>query len=534
MTRSLLRRSRLVAALLGIGLLASACGGAEDIARADDRTTPTSPDTSTQPPPTPSDPTGPGELPDGFGEGPQGQGMRRFLDQTLDWTDCGNGNECATVSVPLDYDRPNGQAISIAVKRDPADDQANRIGSLFINPGGPGGSGVDYVDFVGFDDVVANVYDVVGFDPRGVGRSTPVDCVSDADLDAYIASDPTPDDAAEVEEMEDIWTDFSEGCVERSGPLVEHMSTVEVARDIDLMRQLLGDDSLYYFGASYGTYIGATYAGLFPQNVGRLVLDGAVNPLEERRQTHIDQAAGFEKALTAYLEYCVGEGDCPLGDDVEGARQRLIDLLAEIDTDPLPTSTDREVTEGLAFLGVVYPLYSRDLWSYETASLAEAVDGSGDTMLLLADLYSQRKADGTYQSNSSEAQPAVNCLDHPEDESLAEIEAGGEDFIEASPVFGPAAQWWSYGCSNWPVSSTEEVPDFSVPGAAPIVVVGTTRDPATPYESAVELAEILDSGVLLTRDGDGHTAYGMGNQCINDAINSYLVEGTPPTDGTTC
>ncbi len=296
----------------------------------------------------------------------------------------------------------------------------------------------------------------------------------------------------------------------------------------------MGDDKLTYFGASYGTYIGATYAALFPEKVGRLVLDGAVDPLAKPRQNAINQAAGFDVALTAYLEDCVASGDCPLGDSVDGARDRLIQLFKDIDASPLPTSSGRELTEGLAFLGVIVPLYSRDSWSYLTTALEEAVDGNGDTLLFLADAYTERTPDGTYPNNSLEVQSAVNCLDHPENATLEEIESGGSDFTKKAPVFGQAAQWWPYACSNWPVKPTEPQPDYSAEGAAPILVVGTTRDPATPYEQSVRLAEELDSGVLLSRDGDGHTAYGAGNQCIDDAINTYLVEGTPPPDGKEC
>ncbi|MEJ7689556.1 MAG: alpha/beta hydrolase [Nocardioidaceae bacterium] len=212
----------------------------------------------------------------------------------------------------------------------------------------------------------------------------------------------------------------------------------------------------------------------------------------------------------------------------------MVELFQQLDQNPLPTSGDREVTEGLAFYGVIVPLYSRDSWSYLTQALQEAVDGKGDTLLLLADAYTERQPDGSYPNNALEVQSAVNCLDHPENETVQEIESNGGDFTAKAPVFGQAAMWWPYACSNWPVQPTEEQPDFSAKGAAPIVVVGTTRDPATPYEQSVKLADELDSGVLLSRDGDGHTAYGAGNTCIDDAINTYLSQGTPPTDGKEC
>lgn len=483
-------------------------------------------------PPTPTDLT-PG-LPEGFGEGPPGTGVQRFYQQQVTWSECDVGGECADIWVPLDYADPDGPAITIKAKREPAGDPGRRLGSLLINPGGPGGSGIDYLDYAAFDSSITDAYDIVGFDPRGVARSTPVDCLSDEGLDAYVAADPTPDDAGEVEQFRQTWSTYTDGCVQNSGPLLEHVSTVEVARDMDIIREVVGDKRLHYFGASYGTYIGATYAALFPKNVDRMVLDGAVDPLAEPRTTAINQAAGFDKALTAYLEYCVDEGNCPLGDDVSAARQRLIQLFEDIDESPLPTSSGREVTEGLAFLGVIVPLYSRDTWYIETTALEEAVNGSGDTLLLLADAYTERQSDGSYLNNGIEVQSAVNCLDHPENESLSEIEAGGRQFLKRSPTFGQAAMWWPYACSNWPATAAEPQPDYSAKGAPPIVVVGTTRDPATPYEQSVKLAKELDSGVLLSRDGDGHTAYGAGNACIDDAINTYLVTGKPPADKTTC
>jgi pimeloyl-ACP methyl ester carboxylesterase len=531
------RRLRAVAAAAAL-LAIAGCGGAQDVLDGASATsTPSASDRGQSPVSTPPT-SGPSTsssaaLPDGFGDGPQGKGLQRFYDQKVTWSSCEDG-QCASIWVPLDYGDPDGQAITIKAKRDPATDPAKKRGTLLINPGGPGGSGIDFLSYIGLDPSVTSVYDVLGFDPRGVGRSTPVDCLSDADLDTYVASDPTPDDQAEVKDFEDLWSHFTQGCVEKSGPLLQHVSTVEVARDMDVIRAVVGDKKLNYFGASYGTYIGATYAGLFPKKVDRMVLDGAVDPLAEPHDSELAQAVGFDDALTAYLRYCVGQGSCPLGGSVDAARERLIQLFKDLDAHPLSTSGDREVTEGLAFLGVIVPLYARSSWPYLTQALQQALSGSGDTLLFLADAYTQRKADGTYPNNSLEVQSAVNCLDHPESESVQQIESDRQEFVDKAPVFGPAAMWWPYACSTWPVQPTEKQPDFSAPGAAPIVVVGTTRDPATPYQQAVNLAHELDSGVLLSRDGDGHTAYGAGNPCINDAVNTYLAQGTPPADGTRC
>ncbi len=545
--------ARALAALAALVLLAG-CSSAESLAGAEDSTspsttsaapatpspspTPTSP-TAVQSSPAPSTPATTGGSSDkypikGEGEGPPGKGLQRFYQQDVKWSNCGGGAQCASIWVPLDYAHPDGTAITLKAKRDPATDRADRVGSLFINPGGPGGSGIKYLSYVGFPKRVTDVYDVVGFDPRGVGSSTPIDCVSDKFLDKYVASDPSPDNPAEIKQMQHLWKRFTEGCVKRSGKLLKHVSTIEAAKDMDILRAVVGDKKLHYFGASYGTYLGATYAALFPRKVGRMVLDGAVDPLESPLKAEIGQARGFERALTAYLKYCISQGKCPLGMTVPGAKDRLNQLFHQIDQHPLPTQDGRKLTEGLAFLGLIVPLYARNNWSYETQALREALSGTGNLFLRLSDIYTSRSPSGHYTDNSMEVQSAVNCLDKPQHASISDIMAGKKAFLKASPTFGPVAMWWPYACSHWPVKSSLPQPDYSAKGAPPIVVIGTTRDPATPYQQAVRLSKELDSGVLLSRDGDGHTAYNSGNTCIDSAVNTYLVTGDPPKDGTMC
>jgi pimeloyl-ACP methyl ester carboxylesterase len=521
-------------------MVLAGCGGAAPVAtKAASTAAPTSRSSlssSTTSAPESSAPptTANGHLPAGFGSGPPGHGLARFYSQQVKWKPCGGGDSCADIWVPLDYTAPNGQAITLKAKRQPAADPSRKVGSLFINPGGPGASGIDYLDSAPFDNAITDVYDVIGFDPRGVGRSTPLDCLSDSQMDAYLASDPSPDTPAEVRQMQADWTRYTDGCVARSGPLLQHVSTVEVARDLDILRALVGDTTLHYFGGSYGTYIGATYAALFPKRVGRMVLDGAIDPLASPRRTELSSARGFETALTAYLQYCVGEGGCPLGSSVATARSKLVAFFKQLDASPLPTSSSRKLTEGLGFYGVLGALYLRSYWPYLTQALVQAAHHQGDGLLSLADSYNWRNPDGTFASSVIEILPAVNCLDHPEHESVAQFEAGVARFDKISPVFGPVAAWWPYACSNWPVPRIQPVPDYSAKGAPPIVVVGTTRDPATPYQQAVNLAHELDSGVLLSRDGDGHTAYDSGNTCIRDAVDAYLADGTVPAAGTMC
>ena len=462
--------------------------------------------------------------------------LRRFYGQELRWKQCRGDFWCSTLTVPLDYARPDGQTIDIAVLKVPAGDPDRRLGSLVVNPGGPGAPGTDYAASAGiaFRPPLRERYDVVGFDPRGTGSSDPVDCLGDDQLDRYIASDPAPDTAAERQEYAGWVQAIGRGCPARSGPLAAHVSTVEAARDMDVLRSALGERKLDYFGASYGTKLGATYAELFPRQVGRFVLDGAVDLSIGPRELGLEQAAGFETALRAYVEDCVENDDpCFLGDSVDEGLATISDLLDQIDQDPLPTSLGRDLEVGNAFYGVVAPLYVRDYWYLLSQALQQAMDGDGTTLLRLSDLYSSRGPDG-YTDNSAEAIYAINCLDDPWAISPRQVPSQYADFERASPTFGRVFAWSLTGCAGTTVRSEEPSPEVDAEGAAPIVVVGTTRDPATPYLWAQHLAAQLDSGVLVSRDGDGHTGYNAGNECVDEAVEGYLLRGEVPRDGLRC
>ncbi len=460
------------------------------------------------------------------------EGLESFYEQTIEWEPCGD-NECSSLEVPIDYADPEGETFELALERAPA--TGDRIGSMVVNPGGPGAPGTftaENADSYFANDLLER-YDIVGFDPRGTGTSSPIDCLSDAEVDAYIAADPEPDDPGEEEEFVQTGEDFWAGCEANTGELLGHVSTIEAARDMDVLRAVLGEEKLPYFGFSYGTRLGATYAELFPQNVGRFVLDGAIDPSLSAYDGLLSQAAGFETALRAYIEDCVDSGSCFLGDSVEEALDTLTGLLDEIDDEPLPTSEERDLEIGNAFLGVIFPLYVKDYWTYLDQGLQEALDGDGSTLLLLSDVYTSREG-GTYVDNSVEAISVINCLDDPWSVSPSSVEGTYPEFEEASPTFGRVFAWFQVGCDGIPVTSTEEDITIDGSGADPIVVIGTTRDPATPYEEAVAMAEQLDSGVLLSRDGDGHTAYNSGNSCIDDAVHAYLIDGVVPEDGKEC
>ncbi len=459
--------------------------------------------------------------------------LQRYYEQDVAWSDCRTGKECAEIEVPLDYADPEGESIKLSLLRVPAKDEP--VGALLVNPGGPGGSGVDYADGADsyFGERVLESFDIVGFDPRGVASSTPIDCLSDEELDAFIASDPDPDTRQEARLSDRLMRGFGQGCLERSGDLTRHVSTEEAARDMDVIRGVLDQERLVYFGASYGTFLGATYADLFPDRVGRLVLDGAIDPTMDSVDTSLVQAEGFEVALRAYVENCVDEGDCFLGGSVDEGLQTIRDLLEQTDAEPLPTNDGRELTQGLAVLGIWAPLYNRDYWSALDAALAEAISGSGSTLLQFADSYVGRSPDG-YVDNSSEALYAVNCLDNDESVTLEEAEQLEDRFLEASPTFGRVFAFGLTACRSWSVHTGKGPEELNAEGAAPILVVGTSRDPATPLSWAEALAEQLESGVLVRRDGDGHTGYLAGNECVDDVVESYLISGETPEDTVDC
>ena len=463
-------------------------------------------------------------------------GLEQFYEQRVVWEPCDEDFQCTVLRVPLDYDRPEGEVIDIAVLRSPATG-GDRLGSLVVNPGGPGGSGLDYARAARavVSGAVRDRYDVVGFDPRGVGESTPIDCLSDDELDDFVAADASPDDEAEIAELQAQSEALGAGCLERSGDLLPHVSTVDVARDLDVLRAVLGDEQFTYLGKSYGTSIGATYAELFPERVGRMVLDGAMDPALPREQVALGQADGFERALRAYLDECLAD-DCPLGRTLGEAQVTLDNLLAVIDAQPLPAGDEsRPLTQSLAVLGIGYPLYLRADVGYPalTEALTAALAGDGSPLLTLADLYLHRDEEG-YQGNLNEAFYAVSCLDRPDTFTVAEVQQAEDRFADVSPVFGPYLAWSGLPCTIWPVEATAAPGPLTAEGAAPILVVGTTGDPATPYEWAVSLADQLASGVLLTYEGFVHTAYRKNNDCVDDAVDRYLIEGEPPEDGLVC
>ena len=465
---------------------------------------------------------------------------RKLTDQRLHWGRCaartappapGSAWRCATLRVPLDYAEPRGDTLGIAlIKTAATGPKDRRIGSLLFNFGGPGGSGVDMLPSFapGYERLRAR-YDLVSFDPRGVAGSSGIRCRDDRRIAAAEARvDLTPDDTAEEKTYFEDAADFGRGCAEDAGSLLPHVGTAEAARDLDLLRHALGDPSLHYFGISYGTQLGAAYAHLFPDRAGRLALDAAVDPEADVIGHAKNQARGFQRALENYLR---SEGRDP----GQGSR-RIAALLERIDRRPLPTASGRKLTESLALTGIVTTLYSERSWPRLTEALEQAERGSGTALLRLADSYNDRDEQGRY-GTQSHAQRAISCADDPGRPTPEEARKLLPEFRGISPVFGEFLGWDTAGwCHEWPADGVPEPPGVAAEGASPVLVVGTTGDPATPYEGARRLADGLGEGVgvLLTHRGEGHGAYGSGSRCVDRTVDAYLLDGTAPKDGTEC
>ncbi|MFD0550536.1 alpha/beta hydrolase [Streptomyces rectiviolaceus] len=514
------RSAALAAAGVLVAGLAVGCGGSDgDGGKDDAKPAPTGPEQSPKPD---ASSTLPASL----------------TSQKLDWGGCkatggdpapGSEWQCSTLKVPLDYAKPDGETIDVALIRARSTGEGKRIGSLLFNFGGPGGSGVSMLpSFADMYDTLRERYDLVSFDPRGVAGSEGVRCRSDKETQAAESVDLTPDTAAEEAAYFKDAADFGAGCARGSGKLLSHVSTVEAAQDMDVMRQVLGDDKLHYMGISYGTELGGTYAHLFPKKVGRLTLDAVVDPSADSVGHAKNQARGFQRALDNYLKSS--------GQDPKAGSQKIVRLLKRLDAEPLPGSGDRKLTQSLALTGITVTLYSKQSWPALTRGLEQAEKGDGSALLQLADAYNERDPSGRY-STQSHSQRSISCRDTTARTTPAQAKQQLGEFREISPVFGEFMGWDTAGwCHSWPVAGLHDSPDVSAAGAAPILVVGNTGDPATPYEGAQKMADELGKGVgtMLTWKGEGHGAYGMGSDCVDSTVDAYLLDGKAPKDGKIC
>ncbi|MFI0774995.1 alpha/beta hydrolase [Streptomyces sp. NPDC021212] len=483
---------------------------------------------------------------------PGSSGLPRSLtDQQPRWKGCeaptplqgtgkapGAGWECADLTVPLDWAKPDGETFRLAMIRAKATGPGKRIGSLVFNFGGPGGSGVSSLPgFSGDYQKLRSRYDLVSFDPRGVGESDGVTCRSDKEIDAAEAVDGTPDDAAEIKAATADAKKYIDGCEKRSGKLLPHVDTVSAARDMDLMRQVLGDRKLSYFGISYGTELGGVYAHLYPRHVARAVLDAVVDPSADTEQGSLAQARGFQLALDNYLRDCAEKGSaCPVGDDPEAGDEKIVTLLRKLDKKPLDTDSGRKLTQGGALGGIAAALYSEDSWKYLTLGLQEALLlNKGNLLLAMSDSMSGRDDKGRY-SNINAANTAVNCVDEKKRYTVSDVKERLPRFRKTSKVFGDYLAWSLLACTGWPVAGKADTPDVSAKGSPPVLVIGNTGDPATPYEGARTMARQLGQGVgvEVTYRGQGHGAYNSGNACMRKTVNDYLLDGKVPASGKTC
>ncbi|MGH9050628.1 MAG: alpha/beta hydrolase [Acidimicrobiia bacterium] len=451
-------------------------------------------------------------------------------DGSLQWRDC-PGGECADLTVPLDYDVPDGQTIEVALVRLPATDPDERIGSLLVNPGGPGASGVELVADNGFlfSDLREH-FDIVGFDPRGAGETVPVECVDS--LDGVLSRDYSPDSPEERDALEGAIADYTAKCEARHGDVLPHISSQDTVRDMERIRVAVGDEKLTYLGFSYGTYLGALYADFFPDKVRALALDGAVDPDLDALETNLEQAAGFERSLNAFFDFCASDRSCAFYSDGDPAA--AYDALhAMIESDP-PAADGRTLSPNEFELGVAEPLYAGEIgWSELADALAALADGDPSLMFRLSDSYTDRRADGTHEGSILQPFWAIGCVDGAPIGEPDELPALEEQFRSAAPRFGVSFLYSALMCALWPADPAPSPNPLDAPGTPPILVVGTTGDPATPFQWAESLAGVLDSGVLLAVDGEQHTAY-LSSECATEIIDDYLVDLDVPAPGTRC
>ncbi len=471
--------------------------------------------------------------------------LDKFYSQKPEWGSCKDFEsesepldsdlECTHITVPLDYDHPDGKTARIAVSKLAA--TGKRIGSLLFNPGGPGASGLGLASQVSGTEL-AERFDGIGFDPRGIGASTPaVVCLTPSEADADRADLDIDMTAAGIAQTEKEEQDYAAKCAERTGiDVLGHLGTREVVRDMDVIRAVLGDDKLNFVGYSYGTRIGAAYAETFPTRVRAMVLDGAVDPQQDPIQEILKQGAGFQKAFDAYAADCAKSTSCPLGTDPSKAIEKFRALVDPLITKNAETTDPRGLGYNDAMTGVLQAMYSPELWRVLTPGLKELEDHHGDTLLQLADTYDGRRDDGTY-SNLNDAFNAIRCVDDPK---ITDRQAMGTADVKHRQVAPFLDDGRGTGqapldqCAFWPVPNTSVPHTISVPGLANIVVVSTTEDPATPYQAGVDLAHQL-GGSLITYNGTQHTvALGSGEACVDDAVVAYLIDLTPPAPGLTC
>jgi pimeloyl-ACP methyl ester carboxylesterase len=453
-----------------------------------------------------------------------------YYAQEINWQSCNQDFQCATLAVPIDYSQISTGTFEIALLKYEAR-TSKKLGSLIVNPGGPGGSGVDYAyaaEYI-FSPAILDRYDIVGFDPRGVSRSAPIRCLNDKELDANNSSDSKPDNEKEFQQILIDTKKYVEICKEKNKHLTSY-STANVARDMDILREALGDKQLNYMGKSYGTYLGTLYAQFFPDKVGRVVLDGAVDPTISNFQQTLTQAIGFDQAFSSFAKDCASKKNCLLPKGEDAAITEMQSLFAQAAKKPLPTkNSNRVLSETIMVLGTASAMYdSTTGWPKLRKAIAQAQKGSGDKFLELADEYTGRQTDGSYPNNEFDSGAVIDCLDVDEPRNVAQIKRDAKSFVEKAPLFGPYLAYGGLTCKYF--GESQEVTISPTDTKNLIVIIGTTGDPATPYEWAQGLNKLLTNSALISLRGEGHTGQGQGNTCIDSQIDDFYLTGKVPAN----
>jgi pimeloyl-ACP methyl ester carboxylesterase len=466
--------------------------------------------------------------------------LKPFYSQQVAWEDCGTRILCGQVVVPANWAQPANGSLSLAVAYRAAD-IAKPLGSVIFNPGGPGASGYDWivnsVDYLGTKTLRAS-FNIVGFDPRGVGRSEPkVKCFDAKQTDDMLYGD----DGFPIGSPQDLKASratlsaFAASCVKNTGPNLAYLDTVSAAKDLDILRAVMGEAKLDYLGFSYGSLLGETYAALFPKKIAHMVIDGVIDPSVSDSQQSVLQLKGFDLALRNYLANCLSTSDCPFKGSVSQALNKIRAFLRSLETNPLPTKDGRELNAWVANTGLIMPLYSQEYWPQLSQAFSEAFDGDGTTFMSLADSYNDRDSNGKYTTNLMEANIAISCLDARQPSDSSSMAKQNSRMLAASPTIG---RYWQFGaltCEKWPYPVAKHPTDYSAKGSPAILVVGTTGDPATPYGQAVSVAtKVLSNGHLVTYHGEGHTAYGRSNECVSSAVDNYFIKSLVPSSDPDC
>jgi len=441
-----------------------------------------------------------------------------YKSQELNWRDCYDGYQCSSFKVPVDYEKVDSRSFTLKVLRQQALNQKNKLGSILVNPGGPGGSATLYAYNAEniFSSQINRRYDIVGFDPRGINQSGEIRCLTNAEEDAFLSADASDGKASSVAALKAISKDFADKCAKAAGSKLRHYSTLETAKDMEILRNLLNEKKLNYLGKSYGTYLGTLYAALFPESVGRIVLDGAVSPNVSTREQQLAQAIAFDKALNNFL---ASHESLKLSD--------IQKLLSQAATNPMKGADGRLANQSIVITAIAKTLYdSGEGWNNLEKMLNQAITKRNPTLIFKeADDYNNRDSDGNYYSNQTDVSIMISCLDWKESRTVEEMNSDRAEFIKAAPIFGPFLNLAGLPCKYWKVKPQLPAVPLKNIDTAPILVIGVTNDPATPYKWAQDLTNVFTNAKLLTLNGEGHTGHGQGNKCIDSVVDSYFLTG---------